>query len=257
MTKRVAICFYGQPRLVEKGYNAISKFIKNNHNCDIDIFVHTWWDDKLIGQLYKTSPWRNISQDELTIKENTIQTIVELYNPKCIVYESPKTFQNEIDEIRQLSIYKNDKDSFQSNIYNTLSNLYSKYAVSILLKTYMSKHNIQYDTVISTRFDILNDIYLDINKLDINKIYCRNVRPRFYFADCFIVFTNMDLFLKYSMTFVNIKKINDSCGQFSKDMLILFSVNLEELLTLNMALYYETNEYIDMVIFTNDIPNFV
>ena len=221
---------------------------------NVHVYVHTWWDKSLVGQHYSTSPWRHIPPDETLITEDVIQTIINLYNPIQIEYESPKDFKDEIEEIKELDIFKNSPESIKNNIRNTLSNLYSKYKTSLLLKN----SNIDYDCIISLRFDILLPISVDLSNLVSNKVYLAYTNSnRVYVSDQFIMFTNNELFIQYSSTFCNIKQINDSlrCKDVASKCCIEFKCNTEELLTINYGIYYITDEILSMIIQHKRITN--
>lgn len=253
MKKNVAFCFYGQPRSLRKGYNVINKFMMDAcSDYNVHVYVHTWWDKSLVGQHYSTSPWRHIPPDETLITEDVIQTIINLYNPIQIEYESPKDFKDEIEEIKELDIFKNSPESIKNNIRNTLSNLYSKYKTSLLLKN----SNIDYDCIISLRFDILLPISVDLSNLISNKVYLAYTNSnRVYLSDHFIMFTNNEQFIQYSSTFCNIKQINDSsrCKDVASKCCIEFKCNIEELLTMNYGIYYITDEILSMIIQRKDL----
>jgi hypothetical protein len=257
---RIAICFYGQPRSVEAGYNNISKFIAELTKTHIvDIFVHTWWDSSLIGKSYPSSPWRHIAPDDLIIRENIIEIISELYKPIKICVESPKIFSDEILKIKKMDIYKNTPKNKQDNINNTLSNLYSKNKVADLLAEYCSETDTIYSGIISIRFDIFKPFLFDFVTHDKNKIYTLPVTGRFFLCDHLIIFTDINLFYNYSRTFNNIISINDSdiCKEAARSFGIDMCVNIEELITLNLLLYYSKDHIMDTVQFCSDIPNFI
>jgi hypothetical protein len=259
-SEKIAICLYGQPRLVEKGYKYISEFIdRTSKYYNVDIFIHTWWSKTIIGQLYSHSPWRNITTDELLIKENDIDIIKHLYGPTKILVEEPKCFDEEINTIKQLDIYKNSPENIKNNINNTLSNLYSKLKVAELLSDYCSKNNYIYKGVVSLRFDFLNYIPFDFKISENNKIYTKLVGDRFYLCDHLIIFTDINLFFNFSKTYTNILSINESsiCKEIANSIGIKVIINIEELITFNLLLYYSKNELFNTIIFCNNIPNFI
>lgn len=250
MKKNIAFCFFGQPRSVEKGYAVINKFIMDAC-CDynVHVYVHTWWDKSLVGQHYRVSPWRSISNEETLITDHVIQDIIDLYNPIQIEYESPKDFKDEIEEIKELDIFKNGNDAIKNNITNILSNLYSKYKTSLLVQN----SKIDYDCIISLRFDNLWSINLNSNLSDLlpNKVYTANIGgPRLYLVDHFNIFTNNELFMQYSSTFCNIKQINEStqCMDVASNCSITFMCNIEEVLIINFGLYYSVEEVRNIII---------
>ncbi len=259
LKKKAAICLYGQPRLYNKGYNYISKFIEeNSKEYDIDIFIHTWWDTSVVGSYYKCSPWRNIQESDLIIDKDTINNLQKIYKPKVLLSEIPKTFNNDIAKLENTELFKNTPQNLQNNINNYISNLYSKYKVCMLFQDYCKNNNTEYDIIISSRFDILLDMNIKLDELISNKIYAYKVN-RFHLADHFIVFTNSDLFINYSNTYNNIGKINssDECKLLSHNLNIDFKFNIEELITLNLGLYYSFETIINMVIFSDKINNFI
>lgn len=140
---KIAICFYGQPRLYKQGYKIIKEFIDYNNEYNFDIFFHTWYDENLVGQYYQCAPWRNIPQNELLIEKNIIDNLIELYKPKKYLYESPKIF--DIYNIKSSKMYNESSNEIKINANNTLSNIYSKYIVSKILQDYVSETNKKYD----------------------------------------------------------------------------------------------------------------
>lgn len=258
--ERIAICFYGQPRLIKKGYENISKFInKCSEMFEVDIFVHTWFSKNMIGKSYLHSSWRNITEDEIRINKDDIDTVINLYSPKSIEVDEPRLFTEEINKITNLYIYNNSNSSIKNNITNFLSNLYSKYRVSKLLFEYCSQNYCTYNKIISMRFDFLKTIPFDFNKSINDKIYTFPTNGRFYLCDHLIIFTNTNYYYNYSNTFNNIESINKSeeCKQLCNNFNLQFILNMEEILTFNLGLYYK-EEYIKlMVIFSNDIVNFI
>ena len=256
MKKNIAFCFFGQPRMVKTGYTVINQFMLDEcRDCNVHVYVHTWWDKSLVGQHYNTSPWRHIPNEETIITEDVIQTIINLYNPSQMEYESPRDFKDEIDKITELSIFKNSPDSIKNNIINTLSNLYSKYKTSLLLES----SKIQYDCIVSLRFDNLVHIKnLNLSNLISNKMYTAlpyDHYSRLYLPDHFNVFTNNELFIQYSKTFINIKQINDSseCKEVASNCSIEFKCNIEELLTINFGLYYSAKDIRNIIMRVGNI----
>ena len=77
---KIALCFHGLPRLIEKCYLDIyNYFIKNNN---VDIYAHFWWDD-----LYKGKVNRLHVMERFDENNNPIEIFKNLYNPKKIKYE--------------------------------------------------------------------------------------------------------------------------------------------------------------------------
>jgi hypothetical protein len=246
---KIAICLYGQPRLYKKGYNNIAIFVDLNNTHSFDFYFHTWFDEKMVGLHYECAPWRNISKNDLEIKKNTVNELLELYKPKKYLYESPIKF--DITPYISTYIYSIDTPINKKNINNTISCLYSKYQVAQML----SSDNI-YDFVISIRFDFLNKLYFRIEDMKKNVINCMNVSPRLYVTDHLIV-TSYDLFILYSSTYVNLLTIlnNDSDTKYLNEVGCGVAIVNEALITSNLKKYY--NNLHSVIYLNNKIPNFV
>ena len=208
----------------------------------------------MIGQYYQCAPWRNISKDELEIKEDIINNLINLYEPKEYLYESPKIFDTSLYNNTKMFLLSSDIN--KKNINNTISSLYSRYQVSTLLKKYIDNQNIIYDFIISIRFDFLNELNFTIEDLKKNVINCMNVNPRLYIAYNLII-TNYDLFIKYSSTYLNLLKImnNIKDKEYLEQIGNGFAIVNESLVTGNLKLYY--NNLHEIIYLNNKIPNFI
>ncbi len=246
-TERIALCFYGQPRGVEEHYNNVSNFISNNcKNYSVDIFVHTWWDPSVVGQSYQCASWSKTPDTQRIIKSDTIDVIKKLYNPIKIVYEKPNLFEDDVKNVKEMAIYHSTTcEGKRGNVSNMFSNIYSKYKVSELLKQHIEETNSKYKVVISLRFDYNHklSVFNPDTCLE-NKLYQFYFDNRIFVADPLVFFTNTDYFINYSQTYVNIKKINESqeCKDAAATFGIEFSINVEEIITLNLRLYYSEDE---------------
>jgi hypothetical protein len=176
---KIACLLYGQPRNYIQGYNNLKKLFNGN---DVDYYFHAW--DISPGEKYEVSPWRSISQNEITFKENIILHLIELYKP--VDYKVEKQITDfDISEYHNTLYFKNTPAIQIKNINNTISQMYSRNKVSDLLK----KSHYDYDIVVITRFDIQNEhIPKSLNNIDINKVYVSKLHlPRKLFADNFII----------------------------------------------------------------------
>lgn len=82
MTKRVAICLHGKPRLIEKGYGVLDRFMKKHTEIIFDVYLHAWVDTK-----------------------ETENELLSLYNPVAYYFESQKEFDVEV--YKDTIAYKN------------------------------------------------------------------------------------------------------------------------------------------------------
>jgi hypothetical protein len=249
----IAFCLYGQPRLYEEGYANIKKFVDLNNKHSFDFFFHTWYDEKMVGQYYTPSLWSNASKDALKIKKNTMNDLLTLFKPKDYVFEEPITF--DITPYVNTYMYSVDTVVNNRNINNIISSLYSRKQVAKLLENHVNTKNMNYDFIISIRFDFLNELNFLIEDMQKNVINCRNVSPRLFIADNLII-TNYELFIKYSSTYSNLLLImnNYKSKEYLDHVGCGFQIVNETLVTANLKLYYD--DLYNVIYFNNKIPNF-
>ena len=236
----IAICLYGQPRDYNYGYNCISNFIKNNNKNKYDIFFHCWIDDNIE---YETSPWRQIDKKTLFIGDQNIvkNDIIQLYKPISYLYEKPldknkETFLIEMEYIKNSIAYKNSNESEKNNVYNTISQIYSRNKVKDLFETYITNTKTNYDVVISTRFDGLDfPNNLEISNIQKNKLYASSMhKPRNILPDNFLIIPP-DIYINWFNLYKNIKNIINN-----KELEIEMN-NIGETIMINMEAHLLSN----------------
>lgn len=154
LNKRYAICIHGlvgsnnskshespdsSEEVLKLGFYHINKFILNiNRPCDV--FIHTW----------------NTGLKEL---------IINLYKPISIVSEPQIIFK-----------FKTNKPDPKQKLPNIYSRWYSQQAANNLKKEYEDLHNIKYDVVMHTRFDLAIRKDIDFSKINFeqDQIYIGN-----------------------------------------------------------------------------------
>ena len=249
---KIAWCLFGQPRLYKNGFINILNFINKYPDIQFDFFFHCWFDEKEIGNYYDHS-YRNPSRDELLIKPNTDIELLNLYKPKKYLFEKSKTFNT--NPIQNSKIHQSTKAHEQKNYNNVLSNFYSKYTVNNLLQEYINNNNEKYDLVISTRFDYLNNIVVDIKNINQNKLNIVHTNEqRIILNDSYII-TNPNLFDIYSKAFINLSNIInniDILNEGTKYETTNFVP--ESLLTLNLI--YSKIDVINTIEKRKDMLNF-
>lgn len=133
-------------------------FLKSSH--DVDIFVHTY-NQVLKYHFYVKQTLDN--HTEISISDGQLTNMIAL-PMKNIVIED----QNDVDPIIMAEY---DKHPIENDIYSQ----YRKFYLCDKLRLdYEKQHNVKYDVVIKTRFDISYSITLDqilASIHDINKIY--------------------------------------------------------------------------------------
>ena len=127
---KVALCFHGQPRLLEEGYENITKFINNNPNISFDIFYHTWYAPTDTPTHYKVAPWRNIPLHTIVMDNNILNKINKLYKPIDFCYDAPINFN--INDYDKTKAFNNSLDSCKINF----NNVYQCYILKIKFKNY-------------------------------------------------------------------------------------------------------------------------
>jgi len=218
---RVAICLFGQPRNYKKGYDTISQFITQQKNITADFFYHAWTLEP--GRIYPTSPYRNISINNLIYNKNTITELNQLYKPIAHLYETQKTDFSP-QQFETTLAYKNTvTPSKKENMNNVLSQMYSRSVVRNLLNQHILTTKIYYNTVIITRFDYGGPLNFKLGDLDLSYTHVAGknypqrcilpdtfiMAPQQVFLDWFTIYENMDRVLNTEDIYVRAKKYGE------------------------------------------------
>ena len=196
---KVGFCLYGQPRLFNEGFMNIMKFIQTQSNVEVDFFYHTWTTD----DLYNSNREGRIHKNILIPTENVIDKLNKLYNPKKFSYDKQKIFDG--DKYRNTIAWKNTEN--KNTISNTLSQTYSRSKVRNLLLDYIKKNNVNYDCIITTRFDLLGDIKVNLNDIDLSKIYVNNYHKNRVLFDDNLMILPVEDYLKLFDLYNNLDNI--------------------------------------------------
>ena len=100
---KIAWCLSGQPRHLLEGNEIIKEYIKNN-NVEVDFFCHGWYNNK--DTISKAS-WAITREGNSTIREEDMNDILQLYNPKSYLFEQEIKFSSK--EFENSLIYNNAK----------------------------------------------------------------------------------------------------------------------------------------------------
>jgi hypothetical protein len=129
---KTAVCIHGLARgsasPAQGAYNEKYKTLLSSIK-DTDIFIHSW---------------------DIDIKEE-LKTI---FNPINSIFESQKSFKDEINFFKKGDIYSTNTSPKQGEIFRTLSFLYSRYESLKLKSLYEKENDFIYDCVLTTRFDV-------------------------------------------------------------------------------------------------------
>lgn len=154
---RVALCFSGQLRSLEKTYLEFIKPNLINYNSpywDIHVFFHTWLSKEDLGGSYR------IAGDKASgtaIPQDVLLKVYELYNPKKMLLEE----QVEFDE----KDYNDNKAKLIFPKYS-LSKNYSMKQVAGLVRQYEKEKGFLYDMVFQLRSD-----FGIASKVDFDRLY--------------------------------------------------------------------------------------
>ena len=158
---KIALCFSGEARSFEKGYEYYKHNLLRFH--DVDVFIHTW-----------NSPG--------------VEKIVELYKPRAYFIEDKPPVGNYNDR------YPRTPEPENRPPWNAYCMFYSMFRVS-----QMVEGQANYDWVIKSRTDYALNVVLPLHKLDNSKLYipnCRMVPERDFGNDQF-AFSSMENMMKY------------------------------------------------------------
>lgn len=250
---KIAFCLYGQPRCYKKGFNNINEFILMNKDFDFDFFFHTWTINK--NQRYSVSPWRNINNEEIIYNDNCESELISLYNPCAYEFENQISKFDENIYINSMA-YKNTPNYKKENIYNTLSQLYSKNKVRNILYDYIIRKNEKYDAVIACRFDYQNKIQIILNDVNFSFLNVSDMQQTLNILPTVFLISPVEVFLQWFTFFDNLNNIidnNELCiklCEYKTD----YEMNAENLEVANFLYFYNN---LDKVSFLKNILNFV
>lgn len=178
---KIALCFSGQARSFEKGYEYYKKNLLDHY--DVDVYIHSW-------------------------KFENERNLLELYRPKSYEFETPPlgNFDNR---------YTNTPNPQKHPPKFTYRMLYSMFRCSqIVLGNYdwVIKSRTDYALNVKIPFEKLDNQLLHIPN-------CRMVPQRDFGNDQF-AFSSQENMLKYMSTYVNIDKYYNAGNQFiGEDMM--------------------------------------
>jgi len=157
--KRAAICFSGQLRNLESGYNFIKPNIidANKEDWDIDVFIHTWFEKKLFGYTYPLWCGGNASS---SIPFDILDKVYDYYDPTKIMIEKQIDFHPPAK-------FETRKSS-GITIKNSISKCYSIQKSIELKQKYEEENQFVYDLVQTVRTDLGFKSKINYNDFDLN-----------------------------------------------------------------------------------------
>jgi hypothetical protein len=144
---KIALCFHGLPRLLRKCYPDIKKYFLDGNECDI--YAHFWWDDSYKGKINRPHIIERFDDNE-----NPIDTFIELYKPKKIIYEKCINIETHNKILDFTNLGPPNKAWRKIVCSMTIYCIFSKHA-SMLKSFQLIDDNDNYDVIINLRPDIL------------------------------------------------------------------------------------------------------
>jgi len=217
---KVALCFYGQPRFYNEAFKVWTRYIDA---LDADVFVHTWWGDDMVGELYPCAPHAksSLSDDSLLVKSDIIDNIKNLYKPKDIEYNSYNHIKN----------VNNDKAYYQ---------FYTQYRV----KELVNKCGIKYDVVIKTRFDLYIGVSIPIYNIEPNTLYTSSTTPYLNKPNDTLSISDLETFNKTSDTLLNLSKWSSQVNGYQHETYLANQIKLHNIQLKTFKATYDTFDII-------------
>lgn len=185
---KIAISFYGQPRFYKEAFTQWERYI---NELNADVYVHTWWGEDMVGELYPCAPHAKsyLHDGDMLVKGDVIEGINKLYKPKILEYNSYKTFPTPIWATKNTP---KEHAVFQ---------FYTQYRSKELIK----KSNINYDIVIRTRMDLHVNVPIQINVAP-NVINTASCEPHRGIPNDLLSISDLNTFEKISNTYINLSE---------------------------------------------------
>ena len=179
---KIALCFSGQARSFEKGYEYYKKNLLDNY--DVDVYIHSW---KFDGE----------------------EKFLDLYEPKSFKFSDPYSNTEQGFKLDDYYTHTPNREKYPPRF--TYSMFDSMYRCLELLVHESLNNRTDYDWVIRTRTDYALNVSIPFETLDSNKLYipnCRMVPERDFGNDQF-AFSSYNNMKKYMSTFMNINHYYD------------------------------------------------
>lgn len=214
---KLAICVSGQPRGLPLASEQIKNFLiaPNQHDYDIDVFVHAWFDEEEAGQNFVSAqPGQNGKVG--IVHPDTEDILLNVLNPTDIIVEPPAEFTF-ADDLKQAPT------AVQRNL---ASMFYSLYIADVLRRRHERKHDFTYDVVIRVRHDLwyyntpihfveyqesVDDGFVCTSKRFQDERMNPNFHGGYTLTDIF-VFGSSEVMTDLSNTYLNFSFMNTRCS---------------------------------------------
>ena len=155
---KIAICISGQPRCALESFPYIKSNLIDPNNADVFIHMHYYENNLYMEKSH-------FDNGNCILEKGIDKKIIELYQPKEYLIESPRNFQKPniiIDEKRLERSKKmnsnklwDDIEHSRHTIKQVTSMYYSIYKCNCIKELYANENGIVYDYVIRVRFDLI------------------------------------------------------------------------------------------------------
>lgn len=171
---KVALCMFGQPRVIRNQFTFQSHYDHIISKYDTDVYCHSWISDEEIK--FEYSDWVNTDRRS-TQDLHAGGIILEQYKPKKFLFEKPKTFSLS-GKYRELAINSGRCPLgvyywSENNESNLMSHLYS------ISKSISLSKDEKYDWIILSRYDNYIENIPSLYELEPNNLYLSNQYPHF------------------------------------------------------------------------------
>jgi hypothetical protein len=203
---KIALCFSGQARSFEKGFEYYKKNLLDHY--DVDVYIHSWQFDEQIK-------------------------LQDLYKPVAFVTE--KNLETDAD-----TKYINTPNAQKYPPRFTYSALYSINECRMMMNTH-----IKYDWVIKTRTDYALNVKIPFEQLDNTKLYIPNCRmvPEHDFGNDQFAFGSQDTMNKYMSTFENLDKYYSAGAVFIGENMMQANLHEHNLYGANLVYVNMNNPF--------------
>lgn len=197
---KIAICYKGLLRTIEKTFSNHDEFLYQNN--DVDIFCHTWDNNE--------SAFNFLNKQErvkFIFKEPFKNFKSHIYD--SLIYKKTINLEEHDNEKKYKELSQNI--TLHSQPFNILSHLYSIQQVYFLQQLYSQTHSKKYDLICIVRPDIFfyNKInYSEIKEDEINISWYEHGKLDYVnFIIDHIAISNNDIMKLYSECFLNIPSL--------------------------------------------------
>ena len=194
---KIAISFFGQPRFYKE---AILQWKPLINKLNADVFIHTWWGEDMVGDVYPCAPHIGFRRYDKLVHKDIINDLKKLYKPKSIEWDSYKTF-NLPDWAKPNT--PDEHATFQ---------FYTQYRSKELVK----QSGIEYDVVIRTRIDAIIGFELPLD-VSPNVIYVGAPGGQLGAPNDNLTISDLNTFFKLSDTYLNLKKFSPNVKEYAME----------------------------------------